>query len=307
MTKQPILQKMDMLDYLLGKKESKRFPQLSLLGQGLRALTTYTREEDSDSLKIYALNKTDPDYEIMESLKNLLFSDKIFNSFYKAFFKYYTQKNSFNYILSKPLCRALAETKTDILCSHIPKNFSGYLEMPNLIDSDGEEILGIFFNTNNYKDDQSQITLGYLCHCKIQKQPITSMVNTHYKDTELLKDVLKKHVYTEIGVNGKHAERPGELTKHIAAIVNALIYIKNTNDVLTSEINQFSGSKKAIQRQKNIYTELPYLYVGRGFYLPKTFTTEHVVSGHFKWQRHGVGLSLIKHIYVEPYLRCRDS
>jgi len=202
----------------------------------------------------------------------------------------------------KPLGKALYSTKTDIKCSYIPDDVQGYLEFPDLVDADGDEIFGIFYHTSS-QGMAREITLGYIVKDKTSGKVVPCMLNLFLKDEDLLKDVVSKFPYTNVNYSKPDEKLPAVLNRHLSAIVNAMIYIYHTNDVLSVEINNFTGSKKAQLRQKNLYSEQPYTLVGRGFELPRSFASEHIVSGHFKWQRYGFENSCIKHIYVDPYLR----
>jgi len=310
--KQSEMQKLDILDFFMGRRVSKKFPQLLEFGEVLRDMIKYTTKKDTvkkDGDYKIDFPSTHPNFEYMSSIRNMLNQDKVLTGFYKSFF-HYINSDSRNYILSKPLATALASTKTDIKCSYIPRNINGYVEIPDLYDADGEKILGIFFHTKDYpgeRGDNREITIGYIVLDKKMNTPTPCMLNVFFKDTDLLKDVVKKFPYMEVNYLKASVDQPAELSNFMATIINSLIYIFNTSEKLTEEINDFTGSKKAKQRQMNMYTSAPYTYVGRGFSLPKSFGSEHIVSGHFKWQRHGVGNLLVKHIYVDPYPRNREQ
>jgi len=294
------MQKLDILDLMMGIKSSKKHNNLVELGKIMRDLA------DCSSLEFEKFRidipANHPRAESMGSIRQLLHQDKIMLGFYKSFYHYNKSDDINNYIITKPLASALSLTKTDIRCSYIPKNINGYLEIPELYDSDGEKILGIFFHTGEIQGE-SELTIGYMVFDKAKGTFIPCMLNVAYKDTDLLKDVISKFPFTEICTPKLTVEHPAVLNNYMATIINALIYIHNTNAELAEELNCFTGSRKAQERQRGIYTPHPYIVVGRNYKMPRAEASEHMVSGHFKWVRFGVGHSYVRHQYVAPYHR----
>jgi len=304
MKSQKDMQKLDILDFLMGIKSSKKFPELIEFGATLRDLITYTALIKGDYNIDFPPNHVNA--ANMNSIRSLLQHDKVMTGFYKSFYHYNKSSDTNNYIISKPLASALSLTKTDIKCSYIPKDINGYMEIPELYDADGEQILGIFFHTG-VQDQDRELTIGYMVLDKLRGTATPCMLNVFFKDTDLLKDVISKFPYTEINYSKPTVEHSAVLTNFMATIINALIYIHNTNEELVEEVNYFTGSKKAQQRQGAIYTPQPYTLVGRNFRMPRAEASEHMVSGHFKWVRYGAEHSLIRHQYVEPYPRGKKS
>jgi len=294
------MQKLDILDFLMGVKYSKKFPELVEFGATLRDLVKHTALVNGD----YKIDITPnhPNVVNMSSIRTLMQQDKVMTGFYKSFYHYNKSSDTNNYIISKPLASALSLTKTDIKCSYIPKNINGYMEIPELYDADGEKILGIFFHTGVI-DQEKELTIGYMVLDKINGTATPCMLNVFFKDTDLLKDVVSKFPYTEINYLKPTVEHSAVLTNFMATIINALIYIHNTNEELVEEVNHFTGSKKAQKRQGATYTPQPYTFVGRNFQLQRSSPEDHMVSGHYKWVHYGPERSLTRHQYVGPYPR----
>jgi hypothetical protein len=83
-----------------------------------------------------------------------------------------------------------------------------------------------------------------------------------------------------------------------------IIYITHSNNDLTEEINDFAKKKSKRVAQEKIYTQKPYIFVGRNFEVPRSVITGEVsVKGHWRWQPHGPQRAFIKHIYIEPHVR----
>jgi hypothetical protein len=73
---------------------------------------------------------------------------------------------------------------------------------------------------------------------------------------------------------------------------------------LKEEINTFSTKRSKKEWELKQYTKSPYIFVGRNFQMPKSYTNEEIlVRGHWRWQHHGPECSLLKHIYIDPYLK----
>ena len=56
----------------------------------------------------------------------------------------YLTENGKNYVFTKGLSKALAQTSTNVTSRRMPDDFVGYLEIPGLKDLDGDNILGVF-------------------------------------------------------------------------------------------------------------------------------------------------------------------
>jgi hypothetical protein len=91
----------------------------------------------------------------------------------------------------------------------------------------------------------------------------------------------------------------------IQLVFKALLYLKSGDPDLKREIGNPSNSKQPYKIKNHLRKNCPFdvVSVGYGFH-GKTYTAGNVeVSGHFRWQRYGTGLSCVKLIWIDEHIR----
>lgn len=251
------------------------------------------------------------------SMLEILNYDASMKVFLRAYYEYRTRPNK-NYVFTKEIVDALKDTKIDIKGSYLPKDFTAFLSIPNLKDHDGDDIKGVFVRI-----DKDVITLGMLLLNDFNNKSY-SVSHFHIyvpNDEQTIEDVICKLSYTEVGVNLKNksiseitemldsgeelevSKIPAQYHHHIHIILNCILYVTHTEG-LKEEINSFSTKRSKKDWELKRYTQKPYLLIGRNFQVPRVYSDDEIkVRGHWRWQPHGPAWSLLKHIYIDPYLK----
>jgi len=252
-------------------------------------------EEYCDYADDHIIIKTD------DKFSEVIRQDVSLRSFLVAYF-FYIKNSGKNYVLGKNLTQALRHTKTDVSCGRLPKNFSGFLFIPTFKDEEGLEVLGAFCNIHN-----NVLKIGFIS--QIDTKIIPGFLFLNLEENRIVGDLQINNVYHEAFLNSdkkvdyKKSEKSPEWID-LSVLLNAIIYITNSCEELTEEVNQFSNKKSKYATEKKIYTSLPYIRVGFNFHLPHTFSVDStMVKGHWRFQPCGPERAFIKHIYIEPHTR----
>ena len=216
--------------------------------------------------------------------------------------------NKKNYIVSKNLCKALKATSSVVKTSYFPDNFQAYIEIPNLLDKVGDQIIGFFVSIVNKYGERRMYT-SYITYNSDTKEYAPGYLNFELDLYENMKDLVESYSYIERHVNktdmssAKEIVMKSEYSEYIHVLMNAILYINNSKD-LSLNVNQFAKKRSKFETQKKIYTSKPFCVVGSNIFLPRVYQVDStMVSGHFRWQPHGPGRSLLKHIYIDPHPR----
>ena len=225
-----------------------------------------------------------------------------------------------NYVVARTLTEAFAETKLDIKGKYLPKDFTGYFEIRGLKDNDGDEIKGVFVRI-----DHRALTLGFIMYNSNKNYTVGHFNSEMPEDEESIADKIRSLPYTITGYNFKNKRsdeikailqgggnpdivlKESEYYKHLHIILNAVLYVTH-NENLKEEINNFSHKKSKREGEMRVYTQRPYIFVGRNFQVPRKYMSgDFEVRGHWRWQPYGLGRSLIKHIFIDPYVKSYDK
>lgn len=211
--------------------------------------------------------------------------------------------------VKKEMTTVLKDTKlTEVNSSYLPDNFSGYFELndSDIKDEDGDTIQGF---VANFKRHEAFYYMGVSVLVKSPEGGIRlAHITLDPKESKAMDiKTLAEHypfVYTRTGSNGEleTVKEKGRYPEYLNLLINLVIYA--SYESLPLKHNEFIGSRNAIETQRHIYSEVPYKIIGEGFSVPKTYSVDSTeVRGHFRWQRHGEGFSLLKYIYIEPHIR----
>lgn len=251
-----------------------------------------------------------------DDLLSILNRDESLKIFLRSYYEYKTHSHK-NYVVAKTLTHAFSQTKIDIKGKYLPKDFTAYFEIRGLKDNDGEEIKGVFTRIAN-----NSLVVGILTYNPISTGYSVSHFNSDLpKDEESIADKIKSFPYIEIGANLKNKTksevidliREGstpeikefvpEYHNYIHVIFNCILYVTHCSE-LKDEINTFSTKRSKREWELKQYTKKSYTFVGRNFQVPKSYSAEDIlVRGHWRWQPHGPERSLLKHIFIDPYLK----
>lgn len=254
------------------------------------------------------------------NLLPLIRHDESMKVFLRAL-KGYKENPSKNYIFTKELTNSLKETKLDIKTKYLPDNFSGFIEMKGLLDHEGEEIKGFFIDIQN--NDKKFIYMGFISYNRDNRNYNISHLNIPLENNDKsIRELIGEYQYVCRGINKKAVDKVlggdtlnqdlifdekkqrGEYYDHFHAIFNALVYIANPQENMDEDINIFRGKAKKIATQKKIYTPKKFILLGKNFKMPKEYRCGEVgVTGHWRWQPYGPQNSLLKRIFIKPYIR----
>ncbi|MDB4330455.1 hypothetical protein N9948_01905 [bacterium] len=285
------------------------------------ALTDYMKIIDENQINI-DLGYADPKIDGI-SLKNLLpyvAKDESLKVFLRTF-KAYKENPTKNFIFTKNLSKALEETKLDIKCKFLPKEFTAFLDVKEMYDQDGDHVKGVFVHIT--QDPLPMMFLGCLCYSSEYKvhtishlnipitepdQPLAEIVKSYDEissevDEETI-EKLKKGEYVDILNKLDKKVEQAKYHKHLHTIFNCILYIHYSPELCVAQENDFSTKKSKRETQKKIFTPKKFFIMGKDFSFPKEYTCGEVgVSGHMRWQPHGPERSLLKHIYIKPHTR----
>lgn len=94
--------------------------------------------------------------------------------------------------------------------------------------------------------------------------------------------------------------------RHLAMFLGkCLLYLTSGDPDLRSEAGSYSTSKKEkkVRAHNRNFCRFDVTAVGYGFHERIRHVGEAQVSGHFRWQRHGIGFSLVKLIWIDEHAR----
>jgi hypothetical protein len=251
-------------------------------------------------------NQTGMTGDVPDYVKYILNTDNAILNFVVAYSDYMKSEQK-NYIISKNLVKALKATKLDVECKHLPKDFTAFIEIPDIEDHDGCPFKGFFVSIND-EFGSDKITCGYLLWSPEHNDYLPGHINIEFDREKTIKECLLKYPYVVQSVDKSHKsivskEYESEFHEYMGVLFNAIVYINNSDDIqLTS--NKFATKKSKAEGQKRIYTPKMFHTVGYNLTLPREYTVDSTtVSGHFRWQPYGPGRTLVKHIYIEPHIR----
>lgn len=226
-------------------------------------------------------------------------------------YKYYLEDPK-NYVISKSLKEALRKTKQNIKIKHMPDYFNGYLEIPNLLDEDNSLVAGIFASIRPLENEERILNISTVTNIKSPQVGYLTLDLSDCPPDTSMEDLVKNHTRLVTKANKEKTiiiktEEETVFHECTKVILNTIMYITSSNAELVNEINQFSSKPSKYTAQKKIYTPKPYIFVGKNFQMPRRGggikCGEFPVSGHWRWQPHGPGMSLHKWIYIEEYLK----
>jgi hypothetical protein len=307
-------------DYLDRSKKSKN-DYLNIISINSQ-LVKYATVVDRVSMDIN-LGPENPVFDgvSLRQVLPLLSGDESFKIYMKAYKGYLDNKGN-NYIVSNSLREALLNTKLDIKCSFLPKNFSAYIQTNNLFDQEGEEIKGVFVDiTDKYGPS---FYMGFITFNREMKTYSVGHLNIPLEDKDKsIKEIVETYktvyrgltpeVYEKLygNIKGFQKQEDGlafstktKYHDYLHIIFNVILYIHYHNEPFEIKTNNFSSKTSKYVAQTKIYTTKPYILLGENFRKPKEYTCGEVgVSGHFRWQPYGPSKSLLKHIYIKPHTR----
>ena len=301
-------------DYLDGSRESKDMGVTAL-----RYMCAYykylTIGSDRYHIDLNAAARNneplDPSY-----INEILLKDESAKILLRAYYEYRSHAHK-NYVVAGTLTKAFAETKLDIKGRYLPRDFTAFFEIRGLVDDDGDEIKGIFVRIS-----QTSILIALVSkngkdyaashfHSEIPKddETIEDVIGKYSnivlgkatkKDTEKFEEMVRRREYTpDIEIT------PCGYSEHMHIIFNCILYVTH-NPELEEEINIFSMKRSKREWEQKNCTSKSYIFVGRNFEVPKIYSAENIlVRGHWKWQPYGVGRMLLKHIFIDPYVKNR--
>jgi hypothetical protein len=303
------MQRMILPDYLDGTRVPKNKKLDTLIS--LAGMWKYIEPIDHKGWKLDFQRMDDDNFSIFNGIPNeetfdLLKHDQSLNNLLRAYSDY-MKSDKRNYLISKNLTEAFKNTSSKISTKYLPKNFQAYIEIPGLLDQDGWRIEGFFVSICEYKDCW-KFYAGYLSENPEEKNLDASFINIELSDSDTVEECVKKMPYVRQWIDKetrqyKTETSPSQYNPYLHALFNSIIYICHAEDIKENK-NTFATKRSKRVAQQKIYTPKTFELVGYNMKLPRTYTVDStIVSGHFRWQPHGPGRSLLKHIYIEPHPR----
>ena len=251
-------------------------------------------------------------------------SEVIHTSLIVPFFKLKKEDRKI-YVLQKDFFSKFKELDLAELCfKHLPKNLTGYVELPEPIyDTDGMEIKGFFF----YIGKAETATNPMWRPNQHKPYPISdSIVGFSYSDPALninafswthipldqnirILDSHKDVQTVTTDLSGEKYNVSNEYPRYLAIMYNLLTYLNTGEpDIRTFRNNlryQSPTSKKPIKADKHL-SNANIVQVGFSYKKERlSHTDEWYVLPFMRWQRYGVGLSDIKLVYVRGHTKKR--
>ena len=216
-------------------------------------------------------------------------------------------KSPKRYVVSKPLVQALKQTKLSVSSRHLPDEFTGFIDIPNIKDEEGETLLGIFAKISK-KSGEHEIRLAWITDLK--KLNI-GFLHSKLEEDKTLEEVCRDYKYKLKFFDPDKGEIEEKITDtkldlYHNVIVNVIMYITSSNADIVEQMNAFSNKKSKLETQKKIFTPDPYCMVGGNFIMPNVklpMPSNIHVRAHWRWQPHGPGMSLHKWIMIKEHLR----
>ena len=240
----------------------------------------------------------------------------------QAFLKQYLDGISRVYKIARNFGGHLARTTLDIPTSVLPK-FPGktyLLEFPEGLTFNGPDnesytscicTYGIMIPEPYHRfffvdpkelaklvlRDKVQVSLQI---CALDFSPADSIVSLMVMDIST-KDTIQKSI-------DHHIESYGEMSipaEMVHYIVKCLLYIESGEPDLKSEgvfIETKNSKKQRALAHKDQYP-FPVVRVGYGFHHRAWHVDSTMVSGHFRWQPYGPGMSKVKLIWIDEHER----
>lgn len=241
------------------------------------------------------------DEEGAEEVINDFFNDGFLKTAVADYSYFYKNKKRKNYIFSSPLTKALAEAEINHDTSILKEDKCFYFEMP--IEDESIELKCVYgFLANLNTAIILSITL-FVFDKKLKAHRVFDLsLDLGNKDLktafeEKMRGGLINHLY------GKDSLEYGS-NSFYRTVLNGIIYIFNNCEEMNEKVNEFANKASKNETQKKIYTEKPYVELGKNFvYLRLTKEEEVSVRGHFRWQPCGEGRAQVKLTYVKPHSR----
>lgn len=278
-------------DYLDGSKKHKHIIGLDALSYFLNTDLIEKNPEDVNDM-------------LVESIRGMT-QDKGHQLLYNAYQGYKVKGK--NYVFSKYLSEILQGTASDVVSDFLPKDFSGYIHLPDLVDHDHEKILGLFvqFTKEQGKDFMIVSYIGEHFHEGIGRIALSGYSFTELKPGQTVKESLEEHPYVEHfgGENGDITMGKARYEHYLATTVNAVLYITGIDEETLEEYNEFATKNSKLKKQKQLYTEKPFLHLDHEKLVREYSVSSTFVKGHFRWQKWGEKYSKIKLIYIKPTVR----
>lgn len=202
--------------------------------------------------------------EVVRVLARGLEEDKTMQSFLRVYKRYRSAPHK-NYIFGRPVISALTSIKNSLKTSYLPTAFNGFLDIPDLRDSDGDRIEGLFVHIyltghgDTFFECAYPLENGSIGHLTLTFPPEETDIATWCKQWP-------RYVVRVEGDNlVTRTDFKDDPTNLLELILNCIIYVTRSNEILVEQVNEFDGSKKAIERQEKIYSHVPFVRVGEGF------------------------------------------
>lgn len=288
---QPIL----IPDIMMGKVKSKMAGS-DEISKIANMLAPYASRVDSGQMKIEidrkAYNSNPDQYRAAIEICTRDPATSILVDVYKNYLA-----NPRNYIITKGLTDALRRTSMDVKTSIIPPSFCGYLEIPNLVDRDGDKITGCYIVSKNN---------SVYCLCFSDRMRAMPHFHFNLNEAETLNELNKMYKYTNMLANGKMVKEDVGVLDYQAIILNCIIYITSNDADLVDRVNNFSLKKSKNETQRKIFSPSNFTVVGGNTnyeIIRKGLPNNIEVSSHFRWQRIGPKLQQHKLVFIKNYIK----
>lgn len=208
-------------------------------------------------------------------------------------------------VFSESLTKAFSMTDMNYATKYLPETFSAYIELRgwNVPIFKNQKIEGFFIEIIPYGEGK-KIYISIIAkdpNAKQNSQVLGTPLSKFLEEGDVYFLNLKfngdKTLYEEINSEGFKKDPRCDYT-YLAPLINAVVFAHNQEYELN--LNEFYGSKKAIETQKKIYSNQPFYEFHKDFNFVVDAT---VVSGHFRFQPFGEGRKKVKLIYIEPHVR----
>lgn len=214
---------------------------------------------------------------------------------------FYHSPKKKNYVFSKNLTKALSETKIEKSVDIGREASSFYFEMPD-VSFNGRSLVCVFGHTVLL---ESSLILRVQTMIKINSDYQTLGFYFELDNETSIADRFEEFIQGEVilsifGVSKLSYDEPSL----VRTVINGIIYIFNNSDEMSEKINDFAEKESKLQAQKKIFTEKPFIELGKNFeFLRLVKEGEVSVRGHYRWQPHGEGRRKVRLTFIRPYLK----
>ncbi|MBY0413723.1 MAG: hypothetical protein K2Q18_06140 [Bdellovibrionales bacterium] len=304
------MQKMLFLDYLDGSKvfsveklnqENNLITYLLLFRYA--HLIKFTKTETGVSFGhddyFAAVKKNLPEYE--EELIQIYKEEEPIFMALVDYSKFYNDPTRKNYVFSRNLTEALAQTKIEQDTTIFTEERAFYFEMPETKDESLE--LQCVYGFTIQVGERFMLVVYMLVKHENRWRTVDFTLQIH--EGQSLSDEFKRvmtgqlmdEIYPSSTIRYDHETI-------YRTIINGIIYIYNNCEDMTQMINEFASKASKLETQKKIYTSKPFVELGKNFEILRLMKEESIgVRGHFRWQPCGVGRMQVKLTYVKPHSR----